>query len=194
LQGAIAVPFLNRSVHLSEDDLVAVWLDARPDAHLDVCAKCAARYAALAAGMEGLQSDAADEADEIFTPDRLSAQQAHILRRLEAAERPARVIAFPGARRIASAPAPRVRRWVAGAAAAGLLIGLAAGTALNFLPDGSTTLRQASAPLAAPTTNARSSDISDDFFMMEADLAVGSRGVPALAGIEAATPLGRDVQ
>ena len=38
------------------------------------------------------------EADEGFPAERLAAQHAQIFRRLEAAERPARVIAFPGSR------------------------------------------------------------------------------------------------
>ena len=38
---------------------------------------------------------AIDEADEVFPAERLGAQQAQIVRRLEALERPARVIAFP---------------------------------------------------------------------------------------------------
>ncbi len=40
-------------------------------------------------------TDAAAEVDELFPPERLAAQHAQIFRRLEAAERPARVIAFP---------------------------------------------------------------------------------------------------
>jgi hypothetical protein len=84
---------------------------------------------------------------------------------------------------------------VAGAAAAGLLIGLAAGAALNLHPDGPTALRDVATPQKAPTAARSAVDVTaDDFFMMEADLAVGSRGVPSLAAIEAATPSGRDFQ
>ena len=46
--------------------------------------------------LTGIGDDAAvAEADEAFPAERLAAQQAQILRRLEALERPARVIAFP---------------------------------------------------------------------------------------------------
>ena len=67
------------------------------------------------------------EADEVFTADRLAAQQASVMRRLEALERPARVIAFPKFSRPVATPQRHVQRWVASAAAAGLIIGLAAG-------------------------------------------------------------------
>ena len=63
--------------------------------HLQACAACRSRFAAFATWLDGCAHDAAAEADEPFPPERLAAQQAQIFRRLEAAERPARVIAFP---------------------------------------------------------------------------------------------------
>ena len=46
--------------------------------------------------METLRTEAAAEADAVFTPERLRAQRLHISRRLEHLGHPARVITFPG--------------------------------------------------------------------------------------------------
>ena len=59
------------------------------------------------AGSTTSRDDALAEADDVFPAERLAAQQAQILRRLEALERPARVIAFP------KLPQPAVTRPVA---------------------------------------------------------------------------------
>jgi hypothetical protein len=65
------------------------------------------------------------EAEDAFPPERLAAQQAQVMRRLEALERPARVIAFPRFARPVTSSQGHAQRWVAAAAAG--VIGLAAG-------------------------------------------------------------------
>ena len=55
-----------------------------------------------------------------FRAERLAVQQAQIARRLEALERPPRVIPFPKAARAVISGHSHVRRWVTVAAAAGL--------------------------------------------------------------------------
>jgi hypothetical protein len=133
------VPLLNRirrtsfNGHLTDVAFTEFWTASfetgqpSTDPHLSACEECQARYAAFTEWMDGLRGDALAEADEVFTADRLAAQQAQVMRRLEALERPARVIAFPKFSRPVAAPARNVQRWVASAAAAGLIIGLAAG-------------------------------------------------------------------
>ncbi len=122
---------LNR--HLDEGALSQIWTasasSGQPasDPHLAGCQQCRTRYAAFTAWLDGLRDEAHAEADAVFTPDRLAAQQAHVMRRLEALERPARVIAFPRFTRPVTSTHGHVQRWIAGAAAAGLVIGLAAG-------------------------------------------------------------------
>lgn len=124
--------------HLQDDDLAEIWSAAvsegRPATHphLTACAHCRVRYAAFTGWADDLKHTAHAEADEVFAPERLGAQQAAILRRLEALERPARVIAFPRHTRPISSSQPLARRWVATAAAAGLVIGLAAGQLLDL--------------------------------------------------------------
>jgi hypothetical protein len=125
---------MNLARHLQDERLFDCYLAVRagesldpPVAeHLTDCDACGERYAELAQFMEALSVEAASEADAIFTPERLRAQQQHISRRLDHLGHPARVITFPGlpASHPVGSPAPRsARRWIAAAAAAGLFIG-----------------------------------------------------------------------
>ena len=82
------------------------------------------------------------EADAAFTADRLHDQRDRIMRRIERHDHPAEVVAFPHQRVPSHATAVQrmlgpARRWVAGAAAAGL----AAGLFLGFAMDRSSHLR-----------------------------------------------------
>jgi hypothetical protein len=129
---------LNRKGHLDDDELAGIWSEAAAsggpatDAHLTSCAQCRTRYAAFSSWLDGLRDEARGESDEAFPAERLAAQQAQVFRRLEAMERPARVIAFPRFGRPATATQGNAQRWVAAAAAAGLVIGLAAGQFLDL--------------------------------------------------------------
>src|SRR4051794_41208053 len=83
----------------------------------------------MAAFMDQTRADADAETDDAFPAERLRVQQQQILRRLEHVHRSARVITFPS--REVSAGSRTVAhltpRWLAGAAAAGLFIGVAVG-------------------------------------------------------------------
>jgi hypothetical protein len=129
---------------------------AASDAHLDVCQQCRSRYEAFSDWLARIQEDARSEADEAFTPERLAAQQAQVMRRLEALERPARVIAFPKFARPITSTQGHAQRWVAGAAAAGLVIGLAAGQFLDIRDAFSGERRS---PDAVMQTTARHRDV-----------------------------------
>ena len=104
---------LNR--HVTDADLVALWTDNRlgecprnaAGTHVRECAACRTRLASLSSWLDGLRNDARQEADDAFPRERLAAQQAQILRRLEAMDRPARVLVFP---RFARAIRRRPRR------------------------------------------------------------------------------------
>lgn len=119
-----------RQGHLSERALVdAIVLGQRPQ-HLDRCDICADRAVALARWMDEIQTDAAEMSDDVFSPERLQAQQQQVLRRLEQLDQPARVIAFPAAGRSESNGSSGRRvavSWVGVAAAAGLVIGVISG-------------------------------------------------------------------
>ena len=92
-------------------------------------------------------------------------------------------------------PTP-IRRWVAGAAAAGLLIGMAAGHFVHELPA----LREpAAAPQQVVLTRSpvlprrAASTVSDDEFLREIEYAVSSSGPAALRRIDALTPVAWEV-
>lgn len=123
--------------HLDEAAFAELWTNALADGreagdhpHLHACAECRLRFASFCHWLEDIRTDAITEADQEMTADRLAAQQAQIFRRLEAAERPARVIAFPRVPESASRPSP-VRRWIAVAAAASFVAGIGLGQVLN---------------------------------------------------------------
>jgi hypothetical protein len=134
------------------------------------------------------------EADAAFPADRLARQQGRILARIEHEGRPGRVIAFPAGH----APVPaalRARpgmRWVAGAAAAGLLIGVLAG---QFTYDFSTSDRArvaqvvASRPDAgAPALRAVSTTLSEEEFLGQLELAIEGIRPDSLQPLDEMTP------
>jgi hypothetical protein len=153
--------------------------------------------------------DAIAEADEVFGPERLAAQQAVIARRLEALEHPARVLTFPRFARPISGEHNSGRRWIAASAAAGLIVGLGLGQMLEFrhaVPparqaETATTERQmargngpAEPPVRLGVTPAVS-QISDENFLDDHELAPSQARVPeSLQYLNAITPLSRDLE
>ena len=140
-----------RAPHLQDDRLFDCYYAARrgetldpPSAeHLTDCEPCSRRYADLGTFLNTISEDADVDVNALFPAERLVAQQQEIARRLELVGRAARVITFPGrsggAAGAGSAVAQKARtvsrltvRWVAAVAAAGLFVGVAAGTVFNF--------------------------------------------------------------
>jgi hypothetical protein len=124
--------------HLDDTTFAELWANALADntapddhAHLRACAECRLRFTSFSNWMEEVRFDAVSDADEAMSGDRLAAQQAQIFRRLEALERPARVIAFPTYQAGMMRPSP-IRRWVLASAAAGLLVGVGLGQMLDL--------------------------------------------------------------
>jgi hypothetical protein len=119
-----------RQGHLSERALVDALMSGQRPFHLDRCDICASRAVELNRWLDMLHTTAVEAADEAFPQERLAAQQAQILRKLEQLDEPARVIAFPrqtkpetrepGTRRVAPG-------WLGVAAAAGLVVGVIGG-------------------------------------------------------------------
>jgi hypothetical protein len=197
---------VKRQRHLDETACLEIWTAAssgeRPAAeHLDECASCRARYSALAAWLDTLREEALSEADEAFPAEKLAAQHAHILRRLEAMERPARVIAFPKFARPISTQHHGARRWIAAAAVAGLVIGLAGGQVID-LRHRSTPRSTYPAPVtrlgeAGPSTQAtyrRVSLTSDEavFMEMPTESASYAEMPEPLRALDGLTPRARD--
>ncbi|HEV3217354.1 MAG TPA: hypothetical protein VGZ27_16615 [Vicinamibacterales bacterium] len=128
-------PTLDLTPHLTDDQLMEAYLFAPDSPHLNGCGSCRARYDNLIRSLEQIRDDAVSEADRVFTDQRLHDQRDRILRRLERHGHPGEVVMFPNrggtqqaAYRLLLGPA---RRWVAGAAVAGLVAGLFLGFAVD---------------------------------------------------------------
>ena len=189
--------------HLEERAIASIMADAavqggRPEhPHLASCAGCRARVGEYSGWLDELRDVAIDEADAIFTPERLKAQQSHILRRLEAAERPAKVIRFPRFTQPIASSTSSARRWVASAAAAGLLVGVALGQFMDLrpAPRGLTPPETAQAALPRPAggqVQPVSVGISDEELMSRIEEISSPRMPSSLAAYDSMTPRVRD--
>ena len=197
---------LRLSAHLDDAGLAAIWTDestsgvrqAHP--HLEGCAICRARFAELSDWLQNVRSEAVSEADAHFPAERLAAQQALIFRRLEAAERPARVIAFPRFARPLTSRTSHVSRWIAAAAAAGLIVGVGLGQLMDlrrpFAPPTPPMAQvSVSAPIAPLGADLRFQTVSatrDEAFLSELDASLSRAGVPELRALDAFTPRAGD--
>jgi hypothetical protein len=165
--------------------------------HVSDCARCAARYEALCLDLTGAARVSVEGADAAFPAERLVAQREHILRRIDT--QGARVLPFPaadlGARRAASARP--LLRWVAVAAAAGLVVGLTAGRILHLTGDSapaspvqaSVTPRPMAppGPTAGPRTATVANTSGEDAFLWDVESAITDPRTPALEAIDAMT-------
>jgi hypothetical protein len=203
------VSILNRlrlSAHLDDDALVAIWTDeatsgvrqAHP--HLESCPSCRARFSELSAWLQGVQIDATAEADEHFSPERLAAQHALIFRRLEAAERPARVIAFPRFAQPLTSRTSHASRWIAAAAAAGLIVGVGVGQLMDLRhpftpqPQAMTARAHVTGTRGGVELNGLPvNDIRDAAFLSELDASLSRASVPELRALDALTPRADDL-
>ncbi len=192
---------LRLSAHLDDAGLAAIWTDGRlSHPHLDGCVACRARFADFSAWLESIRVDAITQADESFSAERLAAQQAQIFRRLEAAGRPARVIAFPRFAQPLTSRTSHVSRWIAAAAAAGLIVGVGVGQMMDLrhslvAPNASAVqARVANAPGSAGR-DARVQTVSaigDEAFLSELDASLSRTAVPELRALDAFTPRAGD--
>jgi hypothetical protein len=137
--------------HLSDDQLLESYVLATHEGHLSACGECRARFDDLVRALDELREDAVSEADAVFTTERLHEQRERIVRRLERHGHPAEVLTFPsrsGSQQTAHRLLGPARRWVAGAAAAGLVAGLFLGFAVDRRV-GSISSRRSGMPAAA---------------------------------------------
>jgi hypothetical protein len=204
------VSILNRMIpnrHLDDAALAEIWTasaaggDPASNTHLQACGECRGRYDEFCLWLESVRVAGGAEADAAFPAERLAAQQAQIFRRLEAAERPARVIAFPKFTRPMSAGPSLAHRWVTVAAAAGLVIGVALGQWMDLRHRfGPQPARTPSAILATtdPVPQREMglqtvSAISDEALLSELDASLAMHpSVAPLRAIDTITPRSRD--
>lgn len=206
-------PTRRRARHVSEhvllallrDDGLAVREREAASAHVQACGTCADRHARLAAFLQNVDAAASAAADEAFPPERLAAQRQRIMRRLErllGREGPARVIPFPAVARGLPRRVPGAQRWIAAAAAAGLLVGVGAGRYADLRRTAETlTVERPAAPaIAQPTgapTIARAGSAADvlaeETFLLEVEAALGALQVAELQALDQLTPRVRDI-
>jgi predicted anti-sigma-YlaC factor YlaD len=183
--------------HLDESQLARLWATGEIHPHLSACESCRIRFDELDRWVTDIGAELQAEADTALTPDRLAVQQAQIARRLEALERPGRVIAFPKAARAVISGHSHVRRWITVAAAAGLVAGIGLGQMLD-LHRSLETSRVASAPQLV-TTGARADTVrpavltTNDLEILSDSDAFARPRVAALVPLEDLTPHARDL-
>ena len=191
---------LNR--HLDDAALAEVWTAASlagahaSHPHLEACGSCRARFESFSNWLEDLRLDATAEAATMFPRERLAMQHAQIFRRLEAAERPARVIAFPKFSQPLTARSSHASRWVAAAAAAGLIVGVGVGQMMDLRHS----LRVPSAPVAqvrradAPGSSGPESAVrtvsatGEEKFLSDLDASLAHSSSPELRALDDLTP------
>lgn len=197
---------LRLSAHLDDDALVAIWTDGSvigaqmSHPHFENCATCRGRFADLSTWLELARIDATAEADENFSPERLASQHALIFRRLEAAERPARVIAFPRFTQPLTSRTSNASRWIAAAAAAGLIVGVGVGQLMDLrhsltVPPAAVAAGRGDNPLAPLGRDPRVQTVSatrDEAFLSALDASLSRAAVPELRALDAFTPRAGD--
>lgn len=157
--------------------------DAAVGAHLSACASCAAALESLRDELAAHRDLEEADVDAYFTPGRLDRQRASVLRHITP-HPAARVLAFPTRGRVMPAARRVARRWVAAAAAAGVIVGLWAGRSLHesatpaFQPLGSS-VHTAAQPAEVP---------SEEAFLVELEVAVGNPRFEPLQPLDAMLP------
>jgi hypothetical protein len=159
--------------------------------HVSGCVRCTSRYESVSASLDDAAKAAVEAADATFTPERLHAQRERIMRRLDTAG--ARVLPFPAADAASGRPASSrpMLRWVALAAAAGLLIGIATGRLLQPTTPGAapaTIVAARTAPqIGAQVRPAALKVPADDPFLSEVESALSAPRTPELEPIDVMT-------
>jgi predicted anti-sigma-YlaC factor YlaD len=206
-----------RAPHLQDERLFDCYYAARrgdaPDPpiaeHLSDCNACRHRFDELSQFLSDIRTEADAELEAAFSPERMRLQQQEIARRLETIGRAARVISFPGRLAVRQPGTSTVRlatRWIAAAAAAGLFVGVAAGTAFNFgnrLDLGRSVRFTAGQPVrprigaTAPAVLTPAamgiSTAADDAFMSDLESALDRPHTSELVVFDALTPHVREV-
>ncbi len=189
---------LLRRGHLSEDALADAWYAGTHPAHLDTCDVCAERALEMSRWLEHTRDLGIAGADAAFPAERLAVQQAQIMRKLEQMDRPSKLLSFPRAAADAqeatgflSAMMPaefagqshRVSsRWIAAAAAAGLILGVVGGRLSMWQPQAPAAPVAASASAKAPEV-ARADDSADLL-----DSEISQPQIHSLSALDALTP------
>lgn len=184
------------SGHFNDDELMEIYVLAAESRHLSACGMCRSRYENLVRSLAHLREDAVREADAIFTAERLTEQRDRILRRIDRHGHPAEVVRFPvrsgSVHHHARAVLGPAKRWVAGAAAAGLVAGLFLG---HFVETPGTArlgrqnaARSLSAPQAAASWQNTESAFANDDLLIEIEDTLATGRLVELGVLDAMMP------
>jgi len=187
---------MTRNSHLSDHRLIEVCFDAVPTAaenfHFNTCDRCSARRSRLQRLLCEVSDAASVEVDQLFPPQRLATHRARILHRIDQNSRPGRVILFPTphashGRPLRTRPATR---WIAGAAAAGLAVGMLAAHLVRDIPGGRVQQRPAMRTAAKPThpPALRAGLLSDEEFLGQIENALDGPDLAVLRPLDDLTP------
>lgn len=160
----------------------------RTTAHLASCARCRRERDRIALLLADARAGADAAVDAAFGPADLERQRLAVLQRLARNGGAARVLRFPYGPEDGAVPAPRAdSRWLVAAAAAGLVLGVAAGQLPHLANKSPLTPTIAS---ATPDTPSLAADWRlDDSLLSEVDAALASVTRPELEALDALTPV-----
>jgi anti-sigma factor RsiW len=181
--------------HVDDTTLRLLALDpgalAGPSAsHLRECPRCQARAARAVRQVDAARAEAHAEADVAFPDTDLERQRRSILARIARGHRSARVLPFPGHEPVA-APQRADRRWLAAAAAAGLVLGALAGQLPHLNAPES-----ASVGIAVPAVVATRADVRplEDTLLSEVEEALDAGARPELRALDGLTPVHYEIR
>ncbi len=163
--------------------------DPRTDTHLASCARCRRERDRIAQLLADARAGADAAVDAAFGPAELERQRQSVLQRIARNGGAARVLRFPHGPDERPAVTPRTdSRWLVAAAAAGLLLGVAAGQLPHLMDAARTTPAVAGA--VAPDAPGPAADWRlDDSLLSEVDAALASVTRPELEALDALTPV-----
>lgn len=170
-------------------------LDGRQSTHLAGCPRCHEAAARARRDAAALRAEATTAADVAFSPAALDRQRRSILARITRGQRSARVLAFP-APDVAISRHRADRRWLAAAAAAGLVLGALAGQLphLGRGPADQVTAPSAAPPPTAVVTARADSRPFDDTLLREVEAALAPGSRPELRALDALTPVHYEIR
>ena len=186
------VDLVIRGGHLSESALITAVMTGDRPAHFDRCDLCAERAVELGRWLDAVKTTGTDAAEAAFSTERLAAQQAQIMRRLEQLDEPARVIAFPRHTRLERESTGRrvAAGWLGVAAAAGLVLGVISGqwSARMGTHPVPVQVRTEQAPPQVQPASETSAEPAGPIDASLLDMDLDSLNLPAVAVLDGMTP------
>ena len=182
------------SPHLSDESLLELHalllageqaVAARYLKHVKVCEACEARLDEVRDSAAALRRDVTASVDARISPTRLERQFDVVMRRLEGHS--GRVLPFPAAAHRPAHP-PVLRRWVAMAAACGLLIGVGAGRLLGPVPASPTSGWRPGTSAVVSGVPATVQPETDEQMLVEIDAAVSRSRTKEFRALDELTP------